>query len=73
MRGAEPATDEGASRGEAGLRGRRRAQAVVTGSDHGRGLATLGEAPAADVGFCENVDGLDAARAGERPRCPDDG
>jgi 2-phosphosulfolactate phosphatase len=37
------------------------ARAVVTGCDHGRWLASLGEAFAADVEFCATVDGLDSA------------
>ena len=37
------------------------AHAVVTGCDHGRWLASLGEAFAADVEFCATVDGLDQA------------
>lgn len=35
-------------------------RAVVTGCDHGRWLSSLGEAFAADVGFCATVDQLQA-------------
>jgi phosphosulfolactate phosphohydrolase-like enzyme len=37
------------------------ARAVVAGCDHGRWLATLGDAFAADVEFCATADGLHLA------------
>jgi len=38
------------------------ARAVVSGCDHGRWLASLGESFAADVEFCAKVDGIDSAQ-----------
>jgi len=60
-RGAEPANDEARLALKLACADAAEARAVVTGCDHGRWLASLGEAFAADVEFCATVDGLDSA------------
>jgi 2-phosphosulfolactate phosphatase len=60
-RGAEPANAEARLTATLACPDAAAVRAVVIGCDHGRWLASLGEAFAADVEFCARLDALDAA------------
>ena len=57
--GATLANDEARLAATLACRDPSEARAVVTGSDHGRWLASLGDTFAADVEFCATADSLD--------------
>ena len=61
-RGAEPANAEASLARTLACADAAEMRAVVTGCDHGRWLASLGDAFAADVEFCATLDGLEAAQ-----------
>ncbi len=61
QRGSEPANVEARLSRSLACADAAEVRAIVTGCDHGRWLATLGEAFTADVEFCATLDGLDSA------------
>lgn len=60
--GAELANVEARLAARLACAGAAEAHAVVTGCDHGRWLATLGESFSADVEFCATVDAINSAQ-----------
>jgi len=62
-RGASLANDEARLAATLAPADAAEARAVVTGCDHGRWLATLGDAYADDVAFCATLDAIESAEA----------